>query len=85
MIDESDKEVTIHEIMNKYMVSCSGITSTGWTKHIMLNDGVNQYSGKLQWDSNMGYDWYSDGGNMPPEAYRPEFEYVLDCITEGDR
>jgi hypothetical protein len=46
LIDESDKEVTIQEIMNKYMVSCTGITSTGWTKHIILNDGANQYSGK---------------------------------------
>lgn len=79
-----DQEVSIQEIMNKYMVSCTGITSTGWTKHIILNDGANQYSGRLHWDSDMGYDWYSDG-DIPPESYRPEFEYVLDCITEGDR
>jgi hypothetical protein len=78
-------EVTIKEIMDKYMISCTGITSTGWTKHIILNDGVNKYSGKLQWDSDIGYTWFSDGYDIPPEASRPEFEYVLDCITEGDR
>lgn len=76
-----DTEVTIQEIMNKYMITSDGKTSTGFRKHIILNDGRNAYSGKLNWNSDDGY-WMFWEGDAPPEADRPEFEYVLDCITE---
>jgi hypothetical protein len=77
-------EVTITEIMGKYMVSADQKMSTGFTKFILLNDGSNQYSGRLHWDSNDGYSMVWDG-NPPPEADRPEFEYVIDCITDLER
>jgi len=77
-------EVSVQEIISKYMISCTGITSTGWTKHVILNDNTNQYSGRLHWDSNDGYSMAWDT-KPAPESDRPEFEYVLDCITEGDR
>lgn len=79
-----DSEVTVKELLNKYMISCSGITSTGWAKHLILNDGENQYSGRLYWDSHDGYECIWDG-KIPPEQERPEFEYILDCITELDK
>lgn len=74
-------EVTISELMDKYMISSDGKASTGFTKSIILNDGTNQYSGRLYWDSHDGYEMMWDS-KKPPEADRPEFEYTLDCITE---
>lgn len=78
-------EVTREEILNKYMVQSSGIATTGWTKYIILNTGSpnGQYIGRLHWDSNDGYTMFWDNDKAPKEAYRPEFEYVLDSITEG--
>lgn len=63
------------------MISSDGKASTGFTKSIILNDGTNQYSGRLYWDSHDGYEMMWDS-KKPPEADRPEFEYTLDCITE---
>jgi hypothetical protein len=74
-------EVSVSELMGKYMISSDGKTSTGFTKSIILNDGTNQYSGRLHWDSNDGYSMAWDT-QQPPEADRPEFEYILDCITD---
>ena len=76
-------EVTVSEIMKKYMVSSDGKVSTGFAKSIILNDGTNQYSGRLYWDSHDGYEMIWDK-TIPPEADRPEFEYILDCITDLD-
>jgi hypothetical protein len=79
-------EVTVSELINKYMISMSVLENTSWVKHIVLNDGVNQYYGRLHWDSHShgGYNCFWDG-DIPPEADRPEFEFVLDCITELDK
>ena len=77
-------EVTIEELMDKYMISSDGKMSTGFTKSIILNDKVNKYSGRLHWDSHDGYSMYWDT-SAPPEADRPEFEYILDAITEMEK
>ena len=80
-------EVTRGEILSKYVVESKGIATTGWTKYITLHtDGKDKkYTGRLHWDSNDGYNMVWDDNKMPEEAYRPEFEYVLDCISEGDK
>jgi hypothetical protein len=80
-------EVTREEILNKYMVQSSGIESTGWTKYIILNTGAvnGEYTGRLHWDSNDGYTMVWNNDRAPKEAYRPEFEYVIDSITEGNK
>ena len=77
------EEVSVMELLDKYMISSDGKTSTGFTKSIILNDGTNQYSGRLHWDSNDGYTMAWDT-KPAPEADRPEFEYSLDSITEMD-
>lgn len=77
-------EVTITELMDTYMISSDEKMSTGFSKSIILNDGINQYSGRLHWDSHDGYSMAWDT-SAPPEADRPEFEYVLDCITDLER
>ena len=74
-------EVTITELMDTYMISSDEKMSTGFTKSIIMNDGTKQYSGRLHWDSNDGYSMAWDT-QQPPEADRPEFEYILDCITD---
>jgi hypothetical protein len=76
-------EVTVMELLDKYMISSDGKVSTGFAKSIILNDGTNQYSGRLYWDSHDGYEMIWDN-TSPPEADRPEFEYSLDSITEMD-
>ena len=78
------EEVTIMEIMDKYMISSGKKLSTGFTKFILLNNGSNQYSGKLHWDSNNEYSITWDS-QKPPEADRPDFEYILDCITDLEK
>jgi len=76
-------EVSVMELLDKYMISSDGKVSTGFAKSIILNDGTNQYSGRLYWDSHDGYEMIWDG-TPPPEADRPEFEHSLDSITEMD-
>jgi len=77
-------EVSVMELLDKYMISSDGKLETGFSKSIILNDGTNQYSGRLHWNSNDGYSMAWDT-QQPPEADRPEFEYTLDCITEMDK
>ena len=77
-------EVSVMELLDKYMISSDGKLETGFSKSIILNDGTNQYSGRLHWDSHDGYSMAWDT-QQPPEADRPEFEYTLDCITEMDK
>lgn len=75
-------EVSIKEMMDKYMISSSDTETVGWRRHVILNDANTNYMGRLYWDSDKGYRMYwDDGSNIPPESQRPEFEYVLDCIT----
>ena len=78
------EEVSVMELLDKYMISSDGKVSTGFAKSIILNDGTNQYSCRLYWDSHDGYEMIWDG-TPPPEADRPEFEYSLDSITEMDK
>jgi len=77
------EEVSVMELLDKYMISSDGKTTVGFSKSIILNDGTSQYSGKLSWDDRDGYSMYWDTP-APPEADRPEFEYSLDSITEMD-
>jgi hypothetical protein len=80
------EEVTTTEILSKYTVLSGKQETNGWTKYIRLHaDGKDEYAGRLHWDTHDGYSMYWDDDKIPVEAYRPEFEYVLDCITEGDR
>jgi hypothetical protein len=79
-------EVSEQELLNKYMIQTTGKVNTGWSKEVFLHDGsINGlHSGRLYWDDNEGYRMvWNDNSKVPPEASRPEFEYVLDSLTEG--
>mgnify|MGYP003650908070 CR=1 FL=1 len=79
------QEVTERELLDTYMVQSAGTKVTSWSRFITLNDGSKEeYNATLRWDENDGYwvEWY-DG--KPAMADRPEFEYILDSITNGRR
>lgn len=79
-------EVTEQELLDKYMIQTEGKINTGWSKQVFLHDGSlnGLHSGRLYWDDDRGYTMiWDDESKVPHEASRPEFEYVLDCLT-GD-
>ena len=81
-------EVTIKEVLAKYDVFIKFTEYLAWSKTIRFvgADKVS-YTGILSWDINNGYSITFTSG-IPTDlldlSMRPEFEYVLDCITEGD-
>jgi len=78
------QEVTGEELQNKYMIQSSHPVVTSWVKDVMfIVDGLTRYEGRLRWDANNGYEMFWDD-RTPPEADRPEFEYILDSLTRQD-
>lgn len=79
----NDAQVTMQEIKDTYSVIKYDRVESAWVKHItMVNKGSGTvYEGRLYWDSNNGYDTAWDDA-IPPQGMRPEFEYILDSITE---
>lgn len=75
------QEVTGEELLNKYTIQSSQPKVKGWVKDIVL-DGLTRYEVRLYWNDDDGYStiWATDA---PPEADRPEFEYILDSLTEA--
>jgi len=81
-------EVTIKEVMSKYDVLLKFTDYLSWTKTIRFIDRERKsYNGILHWDASNGYA-LTFPADVPKDllemSTRPEFEYVLDCITEGD-
>jgi len=75
------QEVTGEGLLSKYMIHSSRITPTSWVKDIsFIVDGLTRYEGRLRWNENDGYEMFWDD-RIPPEADRPEFEYILDSLT----
>jgi hypothetical protein len=82
------EQVRIKDITSKYDVDLRIVEYTGWVKIMNFVDKEKRhYKGRLSWSVQNGYlmDW--DG--VPPSdlldlSTRPEFEYIVDCITEGD-
>ena len=78
-------EITIDEMVREgYQVVLEEKEETGWVKTITIINkaGVaNRYW--LYWDMGDGYRLeIIDGIGLPDLAMRPEFEYVLDSLTE---
>lgn len=79
------QEITGEELQNKYMIQSTAPRVTGWVKDIILSTGNKgeDYTGRLQWNCDDGYTSFWDN-KTPPEAHRPEFEYILDSLTGGE-
>jgi hypothetical protein len=76
-------EVTQDEMVSKYDIQLKKETVTGWLKEITLTDATGKVIElNLYWNDVDGYDATIKGSNKLPEMDRPEFEYILDCITE---
>lgn len=78
-------EITIDEMIREgYQVVLEEKEETGWVKTITITNkaGVaNRYW--LYWDMGDGYRLeIIDGIGLPDLDMRPEFEYVLDSLTE---
>jgi hypothetical protein len=82
-MSEDMSEVTKTELESKFMIQHTRTQVTSWVKYIVLNDGSlkGEYSGRLRWDADDGYEMFWE--TVPPKmAERPEFEYILDSITQ---
>lgn len=76
-------EVTQDELLSKYDIQLKKETVTGWLKEITLTDATGKVTIlHLYWDDSDGYNVMINDTKDLPEMDRPEFEYVLDCITE---
>ena len=77
-------EITIDEMVREgYQVVLEEKEETAWEKTITITDKDNNSQQlKLYWDIQDGYSVLFDGVGLPDLAMRPEFEYVLDCLTE---
>ena len=77
-------EITIDEMVREgYQVVLEEKEETAWEKTITITDKDNNSQQlKLYWDIQDGYSLLFDGVGLPDLAMRPEFEYVLDCLTE---
>jgi len=77
-------DITQAEFDDKFDVSIRLMEDTGWVKHINIYDRKNnkKYEARLYWNYNEGYSmgWDNDA---PPEAQRPDFEYVLGATMDG--
>jgi hypothetical protein len=81
-IDIENAEATDKVLRKELKIECYGRMETAWSKDVIITyDGV-EYEVRLNWDINDGYSTYWEGATLP-HARLPEFEYVLDCITEG--
>ena len=77
-------ELTMSEMVREgYQVVLEEKEYTAWEKTITITDRDNASQQlKLYWDIQDGYSVEFDGIGLPDLAMRPEFEYVLDCLTE---
>jgi hypothetical protein len=76
-------EVTKRELEDKFVIQHTRTQTTSWVKYLELSDRTTgkEYTGRLKWDTDTGYEIIWDT-QRPKMAERPEFEYILDCITE---
>ena len=79
------QEVTGEELLSLYNIASEDPRITSWVKDIMLTNSAThyRYEGRLRWDEHNGYEMFWDT-DAPPIADRPEFEYILDCLTRKD-
>ena len=77
-------EVTVDEMVREgYQVVLEEKQDTAWEKTITITDRDNNSQQlKLYWNIDNGYSAEFYGAGFPDLAMRPEFEYVLDCLTE---
>lgn len=83
-----NNEVTADELKRRGIeVSLGGKEERQWVKFITLSYEGKEYELELAWDDIYGYNLSTEEGEDLPEEIvklteRPEFEYILDSLTE---
>ena len=82
-----NNQVTAEELEGKGIkVSLDGKEERQWVKFITLSYEGREYELELGWDDVYGYSLSTEGEDLPEEianlTERPEFEYILDSLTE---
>jgi|LakMenEpi03Aug12_release.lakeMendotaPanAssembly.Ray.scaffolds.fasta_scaffold1012354_2 hypothetical protein len=80
-VDVENAQAT-QDVLRELQIECYGREETAWAKTVIITYEGVEYEVRLNWDENDGYSTYWEGATLP-HARLPEFEYVLDCITEG--
>ncbi len=80
-VDVENAQAT-QDALRELQIECYGREETAWAKTVIITYDGAEYEVRLNWDENNGYSTYWEGATLP-HARLPEFEYVLDCITEG--
>jgi len=81
-IDFEGVEKTRTTMSEELEIECYGREETAWAKTIIITYQGVEYEVRLNWDENNGYSTHWEGEALPHRRL-PNFEYVLDCITEG--
>lgn len=81
-VDVENAQATQDVLLKDLQIECYGREETAWAKTVIITYDDVEYEVRLNWDENDGYSTYWEGATLP-HARLPEFEYVLDCITEG--
>lgn len=82
-------EVTREELLTNFDILVGPERSTGWTRDISIKgEGDSDYTQVLlRWDEDYGY-MFEVFGDIPNSLKsfmtRPEFEYMLDSVTNGE-
>ena len=80
-VDVENAQAT-QDVLRELQIECYGREETAWAKTVVITYDDVEYEVRLNWDENDGDSTYWEGATLP-HARLPEFEYVLDCITEG--
>jgi hypothetical protein len=82
------QEISMKEILDKYKIYLRFTEYSAWSKSINFIDNEGTVTkATLHWDIHAGYSitWLGvPNKELLDMSSRPEFEYVIDCITEGD-
>lgn len=79
------QEMTGEELMSVYNIVSVGPRVKSWVKPFTLESldtDYKDYSGRLHWDEDNGYEIFWNG-EPAPESNRPEFAYTLDSLIKA--
>lgn len=82
-------DVTREELLNNFDILIGPERSTGWTRELSIKgkDDFNYTQATLRWDEDYGY-MFEVHGEVPDSIKsfkdRPEFEYALDSLSNGE-
>lgn len=91
MKDTQHFPITEEEILSRYAIKELDYQTNNWVKVLEFSNtnSGEKFRATLYWHIDDGYGFYIEGDTLEENPdlkdmmNRPEFEYMLDCITEG--